>query len=57
MVNINAFWPVVHHRRFLNIYQNFLIVPLIEPQKGPAPILELPSLVKLGLVVLPDKFI
>jgi len=61
ILNINAweegFW------RFINI---FLILLLIEPQKGPAPLIEqiwisipqecfLPSLVEIGIVVLEKK--
>jgi len=67
MLNINAFWLVVHKKifffRFIKIFLN---LPLIEPQKGPVPLFEqiyipilqacfLPDLVEIGLVVLEKK--
>jgi len=37
MININAFWPVVHEKDiFLRFNKSFLILP----QKGPAPLFE-----------------
>jgi len=64
MLNINAFRPLVHD--FLRFVKIFLILPLIGPQKAPAPLFEhiwilncqacVPSsLVEIGQVVLEKK--
>jgi len=62
MPNINAFQSVVHEKIFLRFINIFLILPLIWPQKGPAPLFEQiwipipqacfpPSLIAIGQVV------
>jgi len=40
MPNTNAFRPVVHEKIFWRFNKIFLILPLIGPQKGPAPLFE-----------------
>jgi len=40
MLNINAFWSVVHEKMIFKIYQKKYILPLIGPQKESALLFE-----------------
>jgi len=66
MLNINAFWHVVHEKVSEDLSKYSLFCPLLGPQKRPAPLFEqiwipilqacfLPSLVEIGQVVLEKK--